>query len=159
VRPLRCCPPSAARVVSCGRRRLTSACEQPYERSLPHAHSSHRAVCVQPPTAVHGTTARWLEETSTRPGTDRSARAVVNPSVCIHTRPRTYGGGGRRRRQVGYAIGQHAVMPKPARGGGSVLFATTGWLLQSLAGGLRDGGDGIRFTHVVLDEVTHTVFC
>ena len=60
---------------------------------------------------------------------------------------------------MGYAIGQHAVMPKPARGRGSLLFATTGWLLQSLAGGLRDGGDGIRFTHVVLDEVRESARC
>jgi hypothetical protein len=55
--------------------------------------------------------------------------------------------------QVGYAIGQHTVMPKPKAGKGSLLFATTGWLLQSLAGGRRDGGSSFRFTHVVLDEV------
>lgn len=55
-------------------------------------------------------------------------------------------------------------MPE-AKGKGTILFATTGWLLQSLAlsaedsktkasgSNMRGGGRGLPYTHIILDEV------
>ena len=54
---------------------------------------------------------------------------------------------------VGYAIGQQRVLPRPPRGQGRVLFATTGWLLQSLSGEADAQSDSVGYTHIILDEV------